>query len=131
MQQPSPCLANNSLGSASLLLKSHPGGSASAAGPSRQRSRVFPLQETCCPGVGNYHPGIVGLVFATKPAVSEPSDFMGKLAPHLQAQPGMVRRELICVRIEGVNGAVGWEHAVISLFSPPHLRTNAPDSAGP
>uniref|UniRef100_I3IYW1 non-specific serine/threonine protein kinase n=3 Tax=Oreochromis TaxID=8139 RepID=I3IYW1_ORENI len=65
VQQPSLRLANNRLGSASLLLKKQPGGRRSTAGLSRQGSGVFPLQETWCPGVGNYHAGTVGFTFTT------------------------------------------------------------------
>lgn len=103
VQHPSLRLANNRLGSASLLLKKQPGGRRSTAGLSRQGSGVFPLQETWCPGVGNYHAGTVGFTFTTGQVVSEPLDFISELALHLHSQSGMVRWELICVRIEGVN----------------------------
>lgn len=58
VQHASLCIANNSLGSASLLLKNRPAGRQSGAGLSREESRVCRIHETVCPGIGNYQPAL-------------------------------------------------------------------------
>lgn len=93
VQQASRCLANNSLGSASLLLKNQPAGRQSERSWAQRRAEFAEYMRRCVPvsEIITHHSGIYICNQTSGEWAFRLYFYTSKSAFHLHCQPGMVR----------------------------------------